>query len=151
MNSNAVESLEENCLRFNNMSAIEYHLFFIPYLYGEEQGLGLAMMGRLQEVNTSAFVCVDMIPQLREVQHRAYDRVMEEVEKRTGAAQTMGRDCPEEKEVECLTPLKKTLDLLQDYMASTTRKELMQKILDCVDSLSLHHAFVVGTPRASDV
>ena len=133
------------------MSAIEYHLFFIPYLYGEEQGLGLAMMGRLQEVNTSAFVCVDMIPQLREVQHRAYDRVMEEVEKRTGAAQTMGRDCPEEKEVECLTPLKKTLDLLQDYMASTTRKELVQKILDCVDSLSLHHSFVVGTPRTSDV
>ena len=150
MNNNPVDSIEENCLRFNNMSAIVYHLFFIPYLYGEEQGLSGRVMDRLQEVNTSAFVCIDMIPQLREIQHKAYDRVMEEVEKRVGVAQTVEIDGPE-KEVACLTPLKKTLDLLQDYMASATRKELVQKILDCVDSLSLRHPFVVRTLQVYDV
>ena len=35
VNSEAQDSVEANCLRFNNLGVVLYHLFFLPYFYAE--------------------------------------------------------------------------------------------------------------------
>lgn len=144
MNSEAQDSVEANCLRFNNLGVVLYHLFYIPYFYAEEWALCGWVMCRLEEVNTNAFVCIEEKPHLREVQHRAYDAVMKEVEKRIADVTKGVKECPDDKEVELLTPLKEVFDVLVDILPLETRKDITQKIVDCVDSLSLNHHFVVG-------
>ncbi|KAK8831858.1 hypothetical protein WA577_001915 [Blastocystis sp. JDR] len=136
VNSEAQDSVEANCLRFNNLGVVLYHLFFLPYFYAES----------LAEVNTSVFVCVEEMPRLREVQHRAYDGVVKEVERRVADAMKGVKECSEEKEVELLTPLKEVFDVVVDILSVETRKDITQKIADCVDSLSLNYHFVVGRP-----
>ena len=56
------------------------------------------------------------------------------------------KECSEEKEVELLTPLKEVFDVVVDILSVETRKDITQKIADCVDSLSLNYHFVVGRP-----
>lgn len=146
VNSEAQDSVEANCLRFNNLGVVLYHLFFLPYFYAESWARHERVMRRLAEVNTSAFVCVEEMPRLREVQHRAYDGVVKEVERRVADAMKGVKECSEEKEVELLTPLKEVFDVVVDILSVETRKDITQKIADCVDSLSLNYHFVVGRP-----
>ena len=121
-----------------------YHLFFIPYFYAEEWASRGRVTCRLEEVNTNAFVCVEEMPHLREIQHRAYDGVVKEVERRVADVAKGVKECSEEKEVELLEPLKEAFDAVVDTLPLETRKDITQKIADCAESLSLNHHFVVG-------
>ena len=115
-----------------------YHLFALPYLYEESNWLG-EFTCRLRNIKQTALVCVDLYPQFRNIQHRAFEIVM----RLTDEKEKQEMRSIAENEMEVVKQIKEEYEFIDSAMGGDAREALLKKIREFVTNVIQKYTFKV--------